>query len=574
LKHAGALSSAGAVRLRAAGALWAAALAATAVAVVLVPRSEGLLGLEGGPGLALGRVLAAAAAAMFAALAWGLWRGKRRALQVMVGVLVVGAALGAVDGASPIATAAELASAATLFASRRAFERGGTALGARRAGLALALVALSSYALAAAPVLEGRGAPGPWAGLSRTGAWLANGSWWLRSGSPLAIALDALLVVGLVGAAVLLRSLLSPTQAQEGHTPTEHARAAAIVRNHARDSLDPFALREDKSFHFAHGGMLAYRVVRETAVVAGDPVGPPGCAPAVLADFQRVAAGRGWEVVVTGASDRYLAAYRALGYRTVRIGNEAIVEPPAFSLEGRAVRKVRQSLSRVVRHGWTVDTVEARQLTEPVIEELGAVDRAWSDSQPRLCGFAMTLGRLWGAEEDDEGVYVLARDANGELRSFLRFARYREGLSLDVMRRSGCEPNGVNEALVVAALEYARDRGLREVSLNFAGFAHVMADGARLTGTQRLLRRLLRAGHGRFQLERLVSFNDKFFPEWRARYLVHEGGPGLPLGGLRVLQAEAYLRRPRANPVMGRWHPLPLPVRFASTPSPTRLLVE
>jgi lysyl-tRNA synthetase, class II len=172
----------------------------------------------------------------------------------------------------------------------------------------------------------------------------------------------------------------------------------------------------------------------------------------------------------------------------------------------------------------------------------------------------MTLGRLWGAAEDEDGVYVLARDSRGELRSFLRFARYREGLSLDVMRRSGGEPNGVNEALVVAALEYARREGLSEVSLNFAGFAHVMASGASLTPLQRLLRGILRALHGRFQLERLVRFNDKFFPEWRPRYLVHEGGPGLPLGGLRVLQAESYLRPPRARPRSSRWQPLPLPV--------------
>jgi lysyl-tRNA synthetase class 2 len=360
---------------------------------------------------------------------------------------------------------------------------------------------------------------------------------------------------------VLLRSLLSTTRGAEGHSPADHARAAAIVRAYASDSLDPFALRADKSFHFAHHGLLAYRVVRETAVVAGDPIGPPGSAPAILADFRQLAARRGWEVVVTGASARHLGAYRRLGYRGVRIGNEAIVDPRAFSLEGRAIRKVRQSVTRLQRRGWTMTALDAGELSEETIGELAAVDLAWGASQPRLHGFAMTLGRLWGAAEDEDGVYVLARDSEGVLRSFLRFARYRQGLSLDVMRRSGGEPNGVNEALVVAALEYARAEGLHEVSLNFAGFAHVMANGARLTLLQRLLRGILRALHGRFQFERLVRFNDKFFPEWRPRFLVHQGGPGLPLGGLRVLQAEAYLPRPRAHPRSSRWQPLPLPVR-------------
>ena len=50
------------------------------------------------------------------------------------------------------------------------------------------------------------------------------------------------------------------------------------------------------------------------------------------------------------------------------------------------------------------------------------------------------------------------RDADGRLRSFLRFASYRDGLSLDLMRRAGEEPNGLTEALVVAAIEHARER--------------------------------------------------------------------------------------------------------------------
>ena len=50
------------------------------------------------------------------------------------------------------------------------------------------------------------------------------------------------------------------------------------------------------------------------------------------------------------------------------------------------------------------------------------------------------------------------RDPDGRLRSFLRFASYRDGLSLDLMRRAGDEPNGLTEALVVAAID-TRERG-------------------------------------------------------------------------------------------------------------------
>jgi lysyl-tRNA synthetase class 2 len=384
----------------------------------------------------------------------------------------------------------------------------------------------------------------------------------------------AALLVALVGVALVarrarpparaartpLRRLARPRTCADGHTAADHHRAAAVVERHAADSLDPFALRHDKTFHFARGGMLAYRTLRETAVVSGDPVAPPGCAPAVVASFAGFAAERGWNVVLTGVSARHLDAYSALGLRALHIGNEAVVDPARFSLEGRAIRKVRQSVARMHRRGWEVELIDGRQLLGPVIDELEAVERAWRHKRTRVHGFAMTLGRLWGADEDADGLYVLARDPHGSLRAFLHFVAYRNGLSLDVMRRLGDEPNGLNEALVVAALGHAREEGLREVSLNFAGFAHVMAGQGSLTPGERLLRVALARAHGRFQLERLVRFNDKFSPVWRPRFLVYPSRTRLPLAALRVLQAEGYVRAPATRPLISGWEPLPRPV--------------
>src|SRR5262249_62421072 len=127
----------------------------------------------------------------------------------------------------------------------------------------------------------------------------------------------------------------------------ERGRAAAVVREHGHGSLDPFTLREHKALFFEDGGFLAYRVLRETAVVSGDPVGPPGSAPKVLSRFLRLAEERDWNVVVTAASDRHLGACESLGLKALEIGEEAVLDPRGFSLEGRKIRKGRQSAARV-----------------------------------------------------------------------------------------------------------------------------------------------------------------------------------------------------------------------------------
>jgi len=88
------------------------------------------------------------------------------------------------------------------------------------------------------------------------------------------------------------------------------------------------------------------------------------------------------------------------------------------------------------------------------------------------------------------------------------------------------------------------DLGAGVVSLNFAGFAQLMGADAILSRPQRLVRRALRATHGRFQLERLMAFCSKFGPQWQPRYLLFESMLALPRTALATLWAEGQLPKP------------------------------
>ena len=68
---------------------------------------------------------------------------------------------------------------------------------------------------------------------------------------------------------------------------------------------------------------------------------------------------------------------------------------------------------------------------------------------------------------------VVARDGDGRARGFLHFvpAYGRPAMSLSAMRRDRDTPNGLTEFLVVRAIEQLGERGIDELSLNFAAFA-------------------------------------------------------------------------------------------------------
>jgi lysyl-tRNA synthetase class 2 len=106
------------------------------------------------------------------------------------------------------------------------------------------------------------------------------------------------------------------------------------------------------------------------------------------------------------------------------------------------------------------------------------------------------------------------------------------------MRRRHDTPNGLMEFLIVRTIDWGREREVREVSLNFSVFADY------LTADRGLLRILLLRLDRLFQLERLHSFNRKFFPRWRRRYFCFERWSDLPAAGLAYLHAESLLTPP------------------------------
>ncbi len=329
--------------------------------------------------------------------------------------------------------------------------------------------------------------------------------------------------------------------AREYDRQVEFAAARYLVERYGEDSIAPFILRPDKSYEFAAGGVLAYRTFGRTAIVSGDPVGPPGATATVVSSFVETARARGLDVAVYAASAGQLETYHRLGFRSICVGEEAVVRPQQFSLEGRRVRKLRQSVHRMERRGWQILPVDGVDIDAETEAELNALEAQWREHQPRVLGFAMSMGQFeTGIAPAD--LYLLARSPDGRLAAAMHFIAHRNKLSLDTMRRVGETPNGLNEALVCHALEVARERSVSEVSLNYAGLSHLLRCPSAHGWAKRWAINVSLAGlRHHFQMERLVRFNEKFSPEWRPRYLVYSSRLALPRVVYRVLEAEGYV---------------------------------
>jgi lysyl-tRNA synthetase class 2 len=229
----------------------------------------------------------------------------------------------------------------------------------------------------------------------------------------------------------------------------------------------------------------------------------------------------------------------------LEIGDEAVVEVEDFTLEGRAMRGVRQAVARVERAGFTASVRRVGAMTGEEREQVRVAAASWRGAQTER-GFSMALGRF-GEPGDEECVLVTA-EQDGRLRALLHFVPWGgDGLSLDLMRRDREAENGLNEFLIVSALKEAPRLGVRRLSLNFAVFRQALESGERLGAgpVLRAWRGVLVFASRWFQIESLYRFNAKFRPVWEPRYVCFPSSRDLPRVALAALEAEAFLVWPR-----------------------------
>lgn len=354
--------------------------------------------------------------------------------------------------------------------------------------------------------------------------------------------ISTLLILAVLYAAFRSRRAVDPL------TEDDEARLRALLdRNGDRDSLGYFALRREKSVVWSPTGKaaVAYRVVGGVSLAAGDPIGDPEAWPGAIGPWLAEARAHGWIPAVMGAGEEAGTVYARHGLDALELGDEALVETADFTLEGRAMRTVRQAYNRVKRAGYTVRV--RRHADIPDAEMTYLLQRAddWRDGATER-GFSMALGRL-GDPADGQCVMLECTDGKGELRALLSFVPWGpHGLSLDLMRRDRDADNGLMEFMVIELLQRAEEIWITQVSLNFAMFRSVFERGGRIGAgpVLRLWRSLLGFFSRWWQIESLYRANAKYRPIWEPRFLLFEKSADLPRIGIAAARAEGFLEAP------------------------------
>lgn len=365
----------------------------------------------------------------------------------------------------------------------------------------------------------------------------AHELWWrFDFGEDASRSLRALLGVLLTAVVIAVGALLKPVRHPLA-LPSEASLAAALVITRTQPYVEAnFIAMRDKALLFSDDGraFIMYGRQGRSWVSLSDPIGPRECWPDLIWSFIEMARGAGGRPVFYQASPEALALYADAGLSAFKLGEEARIRLPEFSLQGSKRANIRNCMNRSNRDGLTFSMLTPEAL-ETHLDELREVSDAWlTFHNVREKRFSL------GAFDVD---YVRQTPV-GVLRQGERIVAFanvlvtdcHEEAAVDLMRFRPESIHGVMETLLVHLILHYQKMGYQWFRMGMAPLAG-LSDSNAAPMWHRVGRMVFEHGEWFYNFSGLRTFKAKFNPEWQPRYLVVAGGinPMLAMADITVL---------------------------------------
>lgn len=338
-------------------------------------------------------------------------------------------------------------------------------------------------------------------------------------------------------------SLFAPIRFKLTYSARDDEDMARLLRKYPSTSEDFFKLwPPDKAYFFSpnRDSALAYRTVRGVALVVGDPIGRPAKYKNLVAGFGEYCRVNDWEPAFIHTETKNSNLYRALGFDSQKIGQEAVVNTEHF-VKSVAVNKYFHHISgKFERLGYSVQFLQPPH-NQKLIARLKEISDGWlSESGRSERSFMMGY---FNFEYLQQCRLVVAMDKDLVIQGFMNQLpsfSHKEA-SFDFIRHSQDTPGNINDFLMLSFIARLRSEGYDLLNMGLAPLAGLETISKDKTATNTLLSIVYGSGNRFFSFRGLKNFKAKYEPRWEDRFIIYHGG--LP-GFSKVLNALLLAMRP------------------------------
>ena len=351
---------------------------------------------------------------------------------------------------------------------------------------------------------------------------------------------NSIYVVGALTLSYALFMLLRPVLVRgEPATPEERRRAKEIVEQYGRSSLARLTLLKDKSYYFSPSGrsVVAYVPKGRGAIALGDPIGPEEDRKEAIFGFQQFCQRNDWHPAFYQTLPDDLELYRSLGFRVLKIGEEAIADLKAFTTQGKAGKDWRAALNRMKKLGHEVKFY-APPISDQLLLELKALSDEWLKMTE---GSEKQFSLGWFHEEylrDCE--IVVVQTAEGKISAFANvIPEYQlNEITIDLMRRRTEVEQGTMDFLFTSMFQHFKERGYDTFNLGLVALSGV-GEKPKSPHLERALHYLYNHLNQFYNFQGLYAFQEKFKPHWEPRYFIYPSRTALPEVIVALIRADS-----------------------------------
>ena len=370
---------------------------------------------------------------------------------------------------------------------------------------------------------------------------------------------DSLLIISSFALSYGLVMLLRPVFPREAAEEQQRMNARRLLECWGSSPLGYFTLLGDKHYVFEieSGGAwgVAYRVIGQHAVALGDPLGDPERAEEAIDAFLRLCKGHDWKPSFYQVTGQNLYLYRRMGMKSLKIGQDSVIDLTAFSMKGKQFQDLRTALNKMAKMDIIAEEcLHGSNLDSGSLAQMEAISSEWLLARHGTeKGFAMGSFSPQSELFHDSRIFFARQKSNGQVLGFLTFVPIYgkgetepviDGWNLDLMRRPVDAINGVMEFLITTAAVRFQAEGAKRMSLGLSPLSGADSDDEpeSLEIFERARGILFHRFNFFYSFDGLYGFKKKFAPQWDSRYLIYHSHADLFATIYAILEAHSPRR--------------------------------
>jgi phosphatidylglycerol lysyltransferase len=332
--------------------------------------------------------------------------------------------------------------------------------------------------------------------------------------------LSAIRVLGVGAWAFLFYTIIRPYLPVGKQTNAALEKAQFYLSQYGNSAMDYFKIADDKLLFVSEDnqGFIAYRVASSFAIVLEEPVCAEDAKLPLLQEFEAQCRKMGLRPAFYRVDEQSMYYFEHLRKKKLLIGQEGIMDVTTFSLSGKDKKSMRNGLNSLAAKGY-ITAMNRAPLSLELVQELKEVSDEWLEQYDvKELTFSQGLFDVDAIMEQD---VITVTNAEGQISAFLNIIPdYAPGeCTYDLIRKRTDAPGGCMDALIIALIQDAKEKGLQYLNLGLVPMSGIEQP-------QNTAEQVVKFAYEKIKAFRhyhgLREFKEKYATEWANKYLVYE----------------------------------------------------